>query len=291
MCGRYASAKDPDALVEEFEIDESRVEEALVPDYNVAPTKKVYAVLERHDDSTQAEEASGAAGEAQVAPDAHRQLRVVKWGLVPSWAKDPAIGSRMINARSETVAEKPAFRRAFAKRRCLLPADGYFEWYAPAASTTTANSDGPTTSKGKPKKQPFYIHRGDGRSLAMAGLYEWWLDKTRDRDDPDAWLISATIITTDAVDAVGRIHDRMPVVIHHDDWSTWLDPAKSERESMEQVMHPALSVPLEAFPVSVRVNNVRNNGPELIEPLPLDETLPGSVGDDGFWPPGGDAAS
>jgi len=274
MCGRYASAKDPAALVEEFEVDESRVDEPLPADYNVAPTKEVYAVMTRR-----AEAADDASTEAPPS----RQLRVARWGLVPSWAKDRAIGSRMINARSETLAEKPAFRRAFGKRRCLLPADGYYEWYTPQ------NAEAATTAKGKPKKQPFYIHRADGGSLAMAGLYEWWCDPAIERDDPGAWLLSATIITTNAADAVGRIHDRMPVVVHADDWETWLDPAVNERETVENLMHPAMTAQLDAYPVSIRVNNVRNNGSELIDPLPTDDALPGSVGADGFWPPPHDA--
>lgn len=257
MCGRYASAKNPDALVEEFEVEESIVDEPLQPDYNVAPTKRVYAVLSR---------------QPAGAPDgavAERQLRAVRWGLVPSWAKDPSIGSRMINARSETVADRPAFRRAFGKRRCLLPADGYYEWYTPTGD------DVPLTSRGKPVKQPFYIHRADGRSLAMAGLYEWWHDKSQERDDPESWLCSATIITTSATDAVGRIHDRMPVVIAASDWAVWLDPSVGERADIEPLMVPAQTSPLAAYPVSVRVNSVRNNGPELIEPLPLegDQTI------------------
>lgn len=263
MCGRYASAKDPDALVEEFEVEESLVEEPLRPDYNVAPTKKVYAVMSpAHDDE-----------------GAIRQLRLVRWGLVPSWAKDRSIGSRMINARAETVAEKPAFRRAFGKRRCLLPADGYYEWYTPTGENV------PLTSKGKPQKQPFYIHRADGRPLAMAGLYEWWRDPERGENDPEGWLLTATIITTSATDAVGRIHDRMPVVVADADWKAWLDPALHDRDAIEALMSPAQSTVLSAYPVSVRVNSVRNNGPDLIEPLPLEDAVPESVGPDGFWPP------
>ncbi|MCZ3389190.1 MAG: SOS response-associated peptidase [Actinomycetia bacterium] len=267
MCGRYASAKDPDALVEEFEVDESLVDKPLHADYNVAPTKSVYAVVSR-----QPEDGSEGA-------KAERQLRVVRWGLVPSWAKDPSIGSRMINARAETVADKPAFRRAFGRRRCLLPADGYYEWYTPTGENV------PQTSRGKPVKQPFFIHRADGRSLAMAGLYEWWHDKSRESDDPEAWLLTATIITTSATDAVGRIHDRMPVVIAESDWQRWLDPAVGEREEIAPLMVPAQSSPLAAYPVSVRVNSVRNNGPELLEPLPLEEAVPGSVETNGLWPP------
>src|SRR5690606_31950482 len=122
MCGRYASSRRPEDLVEEFEIDKVEVKETLAPDYNVAPTKPVYAVVERPP-------GSGDPDGADRAPEPERQLRVLSWGLVPFWAKDLSIGSRMINARMETVHEKPAFRRAFATRRCLLPADGYYEWY------------------------------------------------------------------------------------------------------------------------------------------------------------------
>src|SRR3954462_5263834 len=178
MCGRYASAKNADALVEEFEVEESLVDKPLNPDYNVAPTKQVYSVItrEKHDDDSPADH------------EATRQLRVVKWGLVPSWAKDPGIGSRMINARVETLAEKPAFRRAFAKRRCLLPADGYFEWYATQQ----------LTARGKPVKQPFFITPKDGGVLAMAGLYEIWRDPSVPEDQPGAFVWSATVITTSA---------------------------------------------------------------------------------------------
>jgi putative SOS response-associated peptidase YedK len=259
MCGRYAAAKDQDGLVEEFEIQETMVETPLEPDYNVAPTKQVNAVLTRRRKS---------------APDdapPTRQLRRVKWGLVPSWAKDPAIGSRLINARVETVAEKPAFRRAFKSRRCLLPADGYYEWYTPTGD------DVPKTKAGKPQKQPFFIHRADGKSLAMAGLYEWWRDKSKDEDDESAWLLTSTIITTSSTDALGRIHDRMPLVVESDNWSQWLDPDISSADELHALLVPADDVKLDAYPVAPKVNNVRNNGPELIEPLPLEDALPGTV--------------
>src|SRR5215472_6076507 len=168
MCGRYASARKRQDLLEEFRIDRDRVIDDLEPDYNVAPTKPVYAVLNR-DERGRAR--SAGAGETQrsgedgagdgTAQDVARELRVVRWGLVPFWAKDPAIGSRLINARVETVNAKPSFRNAFAKRRCLLPADGFYEWL---------KVDG----EGKPRKQPYYIHRADGGVLAFAGLYELW---------------------------------------------------------------------------------------------------------------------
>jgi putative SOS response-associated peptidase YedK len=151
----------------------------------------------------------------------------------------------MINARVETVAEKPAFRKAFASRRCLLPADGYYEWYQQAADR-------------RPAKQPYFIHPGDGGVMAMAGLYEFW-------KAPDAsWLTSVTIITTAARDAVGRLHDRMPMVVEPADWDAWLDPG------LDLDPHGLLSVPAERLdfhPVSTAVNKVGNDGPALVEPL------------------------
>ena len=223
MCGRYAASKDVANLMEEFEVARPP-DETLPEDFNVAPSKQVYMVVEREtDDGVQ------------------RQLRTAKWGLVPSWAKDPKIGNRMINARLETAAEKPSFRRAWAKRRCLLPADGYYEWYA---------GEGP--------KQPFYVHRPDGHSLAMAGLYEFW-------KDGEDWLVTTCVLTTDAPDELGRIHDRMPLLVPHENWAAWLDP---EHKPTGDLVVPAMSMGLEAYPVSTEVNNVRNNGRQLTDPLP-----------------------
>jgi putative SOS response-associated peptidase YedK len=247
MCGRYASSRRPEDLIEEFEITSPRVEEALAPDYNVAPTKEVYAVMERPP------------SEDRSAP-AERQLRVLRWGLIPSWAKDPAIGNRMINARMETVAEKPAYRRAFASRRCLLPADGYFEWY-PTSELSKA---------GKPLKQPFFIHPSDGGVLAMAGLYEIWKDPTREDDDPLRFRWTCTVLTTEAEDSLGHIHDRMPLMVAPERWADWLDPTVADRDDLLGLLTPAAPGRLEAFPVATLVNNVRNNGPELIVPLPAE---------------------
>jgi len=248
MCGRYASSRRPEDLAEEFEIDEASVKETLTeplqPDFNVAPTKQVYAVVER------------ARSEDDEEP-AQRQLRTLRWGLVPFWAKDPAIGNRMINARMETVTEKPAFRRAFAKRRCLLPADGYFEWY-PTEQKTKA---------GKPLKQPFYIHPADGSVMAMAGLYEIWRDPTRDDDDPERFRWTCTVLTTTAEDAVGQIHDRMPLLVEPDRYAAWLDPLSTDPDHLRSLLVPAAPGRLEAYPVSTEVNNVRNNGPDLVVPL------------------------
>jgi putative SOS response-associated peptidase YedK len=257
MCGRYASSRRPEDLLEEFEIVESRVASPLEPDYNVAPTKEVYAVVERPP--------SQDSPETSRPPE--RQLRVLTWGLVPSWAKDPSIGSRMINARMETVADKPSYRKAFASRRCLLPADGYFEWY-PTEQRTKA---------GKPRKQPFFIRPRDGATLAMAGLYEIWRDPTREDDDPERFRWTCTVITTDAEDDIGRIHDRMPLMVEPDRRAAWLDP-RTERADLLDLLVPAAPGNLEAYPVSAAVGNVRNNGPELVEPLPAEDAPQGAGG-------------
>ena len=249
MCGRYASSRRPEDLIEEFEVVESRVAAPLEADYNVAPTKQVYAVVQRPPSR-----------ESSVADQqpARRQLRVLTWGLVPSWAKDPAIGNRMINARMETVAEKPAYRKAFASRRTLLPADGYFEWYP----TDRLNA------RGKPVKQPFFIRPRDGGVLAMAGLYEIWRDPERAEDDPERFRWTCTVLTTAAEDSLGHIHDRMPLMVEHDRWEEWLDPTTPGDTSL---LVPAAPGRLEAFAVSTLVSNVRNNGPELVEALQVEE--------------------
>ncbi|MFI6298324.1 SOS response-associated peptidase [Nonomuraea sp. NPDC050790] len=240
MCGRYASARKKHELLEEFQVElDDEPDKELSPDYNVAPTKQVYAVLSRV---------------PEEAERAVRQLRVVKWGLVPIWAKDPSVGSRMINARAETLAEKPAYKQAFAKRRCLIPADGYFEWMPIEGD--------------KKKKQPYFIHPEDGGVLAMAGLYEFWKDKTREDDDPLKWLVTCTVITTDAEDDLGHIHDRMPMMIERERWAEWLDPKLTDTATAQGLLVPAQSGRLVAYPVSTDVNNVRNNGPDLIKPLP-----------------------
>jgi putative SOS response-associated peptidase YedK len=250
VCGRYASSRSPEELTEYFEVEQvATADRVLPPDYNVAPTKDVYAVLTRAPSGDDA---------------AHRSLRIVRWGLVPSWAKDPAIGNRMINARLETAAEKPAFRRAFARRRCLVPADGYYEWYTPTGGESTSR---------KPRKQPFYIRRPDGEPLGLAGLYEFWRPADSDPDDPDAWLTSMTLLTTSAPDETGRIHDRAPLMIDRSHWADWLDPRLTDPAQVREVLAPAAPGPLEAYPVRTLVNSVRNNGPELVDPAPPDDVL------------------
>ena len=260
MCGRYASVRKRTELLEEFGVLRDRVAQPLEPDYNVAPTKPIYAVLTRRagDDRDAAGDGApggtaGRDGAEEAAPAAARELRVVRWGLVPFWAKDLSIGSKLINARAETVATKPAFRRAFARHRCLIPADGYYEWEK-------------VGDPAKPRKQPHYIHRADGGVLAFAGLYELWRDKSLPDDHANAWRWTATIITTRAEDEVGHIHDRMPMVIEPARWSDWLDPEATSPDELHQLLAPAVSARLTSYPVSTEVNSVRHNGPQLIQP-------------------------
>ena len=261
MCGRFVSARKRAELLAEFRVERDQVTESLAPDYNVAPTKPVYAVLTRDSHGRQAagrgdgEPAGDGVGRPD--PDVARELRVVRWGLVPSWAKDASIGSRMINARVETADSKPAFRRAFTRRRCLLPADGFYEWQ-------------PVEEGGRVRKQPYYIHRADGGVLAFAGLYEIWRDQSVPTDHPRAWLWTAVIITTRAEDEVGHIHDRMPMVIEPDRWEDWLDPGETDPGRIRALLAPAAAGGLATYPVSTEVNAVRNNGPRLIEPEPGD---------------------
>ncbi len=244
MCGRYAAAKDTATLVEEFQV-ETVIDSAPAPNYNVAPTNQVAFVVDRPVDVPDE-------GETGL----QRQLRVARWGLVPSWAKDPKIGARMINARWENAAEKPAFRAAFAKRRCLIPADGYFEWYLPSGGMPGA---------AKPVKQPYFIHRADGAGLALAGLYEFW----RPSADQE-WLVTVTVLTTDSLGPLAAIHERMPVLIEPSGYSRWLDPGVAVDSAFDATLPLDL---LTAYPVSTAVNAVRNNSPELLDPLPAEPAL------------------
>ena len=264
MCGRFVSARKRLELLEEFAATRDAVGADRDPDftdYNVAPTKRIYVVIADRAEATDPArpiQSSTSASAAQPGgtggrPPGERELRLVRWGLVPSWAKDTSSGARMINARSETVAVKPAFRAAFARRRCLIPADGYYEWI----------------TEGKAKK-PFYIHRTDGGILAFAGIYELWRNKQVPEDHEDAWYWSASIITTQAEDEIGRIHDRTPMTVEQQTWPEWLDPGNNDKELMLAVMRPATASGtggLVSYPVSTEVNSVRNNGPSLIEPL------------------------
>ncbi|MFH9819322.1 SOS response-associated peptidase [Streptomyces sp. NPDC017230] len=243
MCGRYASTRSPEDLAGLFRVADRSVEKTLAPSWNVAPTHDVWAVLERT--------SRGADDDARPT----RQLRPLRWGLVPSWAKDVRIGARMINARVETVQEKPAFRAAFARRRCLLPADGFYEWQ---------RLEDPKT--GKVRKQPYFIHAEDDRVMALAGLYEYWRDPDAGRDDGgSAWLTTCTVVTTQATDAAGRVHPRMPLAVAEEHYDAWLDPAHQDPEGLRGLLNQPGDGHLNARPVSTAVNNVRNDGPRLLE--------------------------
>jgi putative SOS response-associated peptidase YedK len=215
------------------------------PDFNLAPTKAAPVVLTRV-----------RRGEPEGGPT--RQLRLLTWGLVPSWAKDLKVGLRLINARSEELLGKPSFARAAASRRCLVPADGWYEWQV---SPTALDA------RGKPRKQPFFVRRSDGAPIAMAGLYEFWRDRALADDDPDAWLTTYAIITTAAEPGLDRIHDRQPLVLEREAWSDWLDPSASDPSRVKA--HLEFSAPgrFDAYPVSAAVGSSRNNGARLLEPL------------------------
>lgn len=237
MCGRYASTKNPARLAAEFDALDTTGTDAPEPDYNVAPTKPVIAVVTRHP-----RDADGTPDPTSTV----RSLRVMRWGLIPHWAKQRAMGAKMINARSETAATKPAYRDAVVRRRCLLPADGWFEWRRDATT-----------------KQPFYMTRPDGRSLAMAGLWSVWHDPEAAQDAPP--VMTCAVLTTDSVAELTTVHDRMPVILGPDKWQDWLDP---DREDVADLLaEPDMSIlaAIELRPVSDLVNSVRNNGPDLVK--------------------------
>jgi putative SOS response-associated peptidase YedK len=233
--------------LEQFVVDERNADELRGADYNVAPTKNNPVVIARVPTN---------AGEDA---DPVRELRSFRWGLVPFWAKDLKIGSKMVNARAETVHEKPSFRTPFKSRRALIPVDAFYEWLETEQ----------VGASGKKLKQPFALKPADGSTLALAGLYEVWKDKSRPQDDPERLIHTYTIITTTATDAVGRIHDRMPMSIAAADWDHWLDPRNHDVDAVRELMTPPPDGSLEMYAVSTAVNNVRNNGPDLLEPLAL----------------------
>ena len=215
------------ALAEQFLAEDVKAPEKDAS-FNVAPTDDVYAV---------------------ATSKGRRQLGSFHWGLVPSWAKDPSVGNRMINLRAESVSDKPSFRRLLQRRRCVIPADGFYEW----------KDMGPGR-----KKQPFLIRAGDGRPLALAGLWEVW----KDREAQDAeWLRSCTILTTDANELVAPLHDRMPAILLPEAWDTWLDEDVTDVDVLAGLLVPCPSELLEMWPVTTDVNSVQNNRPDLVEPL------------------------
>lgn len=228
MCGRFVSSTPIKKLVEQFVVEEVTVEEHD-PSWNVAPTTEILAVA--------------------ASSEGVRRLGTFKWGLVPSWAKDPSIGNRMINLRAETVSEKPSFRRTLGKHRCIIPVDGFYEWK--------------NMGKGR-KKQPFFIRSRDGTVLALAGLWEAWKDRAEEDDD---WLRTCTIITTAPNKLLAPIHDRMPVVLPPKAWDTWLDRENDDVDALAKLLKPAAEKLLELYPVGTDVNSVRNDGKQLVMPL------------------------
>lgn len=229
MCGRFTLTASPDQLTTLFQLPEEPV---VVPRYNIAPTQPV-AIVRMNPQQAQAGE---------------REWALTYWGLIPSWSKDPSIGARMINARSETVTEKPSFRAAFKRRRCLVPASGFYEWQKQA--------------KGK---QPHYITTPDGAPFAIAGLWEYW-----EGADGSA-LESCTLLTTSANALMQPLHDRMPVIVAPEDYAQWLGSGRDETpQYLDQLQHlfrPYADDGLVAYPVSTYVNNARNEGADCVEAL------------------------
>ncbi|MFK5209472.1 SOS response-associated peptidase [Propionibacterium freudenreichii] len=246
MCGRYALSADPDELVEVFDISEIAEDsgESLAltpgqpqadypqwmrPRFNIAPTQKIPVVVTRGQDHPV------------------RKVAGMYWGLVPSWSKGPGSTRRMINARVETLDEKPVYRTALARRRCILPASGYYEWQHPADKSVPA--------------RPFYIEPADGGLLALAGLYDFW------RSPQGSWLSSCTIITTEATGEMAAIHNRRPVLLQPDAWGDWLDPSCTDSREALGLIAPLAAGLLSAHPVSRRVNSPRTDDPGLTEPI------------------------
>ncbi len=225
MCGRFAQAARPDAIAELFHLPIEAVP-PYRPRYNLAPTQPAL-VLRRHPHTGQ------------------RELTFLTWGLIPSWAKETSIGNKLINARAETLAQKPAFRAAFRRRRCLIPADGFFEW-----------------KKAGKTKQPYFIARKDGRPMALAGLWEHW-------ESPDGSVIeSFTIITTEPNELVRALHNRMPAIIPEEAIDLWLAPDADLKALQTLLLTPYPADLLDAWLVSTLVNSPANDDPGLIEPLP-----------------------
>lgn len=223
MCGRFTLRTSAKKVAKAFDVPE--VPE-LFPRFNIAPTQPV-AVVRRAADRPE------------------RELASLRWGLIPSWSEDAKTGARMINARSETAADLPAFRNAFRRRRCLIVADGFYEW-----------------QKLNGKKQPYFIHLKDDQPFAFAGLWESW------RIPDKQHIESCTILTTEANDLIRFLHDRMPVILRPADYDRWLDPAQEKVEELSPLLQPLPSEEMSAEAVSSLVNNARNEDPKCIEPLP-----------------------
>ena len=225
MCGRFAQKSPVPSLAKNF--DAQLKLESLEPRYNISPTSIVPVVRIPHQETK-------------------RTLEGLKWGLIPSWASDPSIGFKLANARAETVADKPSFRSAFKKQRCLVPIDGFFEWKQDT----------------KPK-QPFYFFMKDEKPFALAGLWEYWKPKTGNGEP----IYSFTLITTEPNSLLAKVHDRMPVIIDPKDFEEWLDPANQDPAKLTKFLKPYPASKMDSYPVSTFVNAVKNQGPACIEAL------------------------
>jgi putative SOS response-associated peptidase YedK len=218
MCGRFAQRSNPKRLAKEFKVAEVPDVEAR---YNIAPTQEILGVVESADG---------------------REMKFFKWGLIPSWAKDTSMGARLINARSETVAEKPAFGQAFKERRCIIPADGFYEW-----------------QRTNGKKQPFFFQMKDESPFGFAGLWERW------QGVGQQVIESCTILTTEANEILRPVHDRMPVILSPDDYELWLDEDLRKRELLKDLLRPYPAEEMLSYPVSTAINSPQNQGATLIE--------------------------
>ena len=228
MCGRYTLSSPTDDIALLFDLPEMP---QVMPRYNLAPTQEAAVVR-------------------VPAPGAPRQLVPLRWGLIPYWAKEAAIGNRMINARAESVAEKPAYKWSFKKKRCLIPADGFYEW----------------KKEGK-SKQPYLIHRQDGKPFAFAGLWSTWVDREHGGTTP---IETFTILTTDANDLMRPLHDRMPVIVDPENFDLWLDPKMEDAEKLQPLLVPHASEGFEAYPVSRNVNSPAHDAADCVERLVVD---------------------
>jgi putative SOS response-associated peptidase YedK len=221
MCGRFVIKTDLAHIQQVFDIDKVNTE--VRPSYNVTPTQPVVTVVQR---------------------DGERWLEPMRWGLIPVWAKDESLGSRMINARAESVAEKNSFKRPLKSQRCLIVADGFYEW-----------------NKFGTRKTPLFIRLKSNEPFAFAGLYDVWRPKDRES------IVSCAIITTTPNELMGRIHDRMPVILPKRAYADWLDPSHQDVQELTSLLKPYLARELEVYEVSRLVNSPKNNAPELIQPV------------------------
>ena len=228
MCGRYTQMHSGEAIAQAFGLQHIP---DLQPRYNIAPTQPVSAI-------SQSEEV--------------REYRTFQWGLVPSWSKDPSIGSRMINARAETAAEKPSFRAPFKRRRCLVIADGFYEWQ---------RSDNLKDGQKGGQKQPYYIQLKTRSLFGFAGLWDTW------ESGDGSYLETCTILTTEPNELMQPIHNRMPVIVHPEDYDLWLNPSLQQRDRLQPVLRPYETDAMQMYPVSKTVNSPRNESPACIEPL------------------------